>query len=176
MRLSRGLSRFQADLCFGNAPFDLGPAIAGLGLKHMGIRFPGIALSKNMILVASQLVVNVLLVAWIYNEYLHNTYMQEYLGNIWTSIGNVIVVAAGFAVGAGAVIVFYTRGRLSLLLKSPGTGSMVQAISTTTNLEALDVCPFCETPLKTISEGRLQCRSCRRYYKSSLPKAEAMAA
>lgn len=143
----------------------------GWSAKNMGIRIPGILLSKNGLLVASQLVVNVLLAGWIYNEYLHNRYMQDYLASAWPAIWPVLALVAGFGVGAGAIFTLYSRGRLPLLV-SPKAASLVQAISTT-SLETIDACPFCETPLKTISTGRLQCRNCRRYFKSSLPKVEA---
>jgi hypothetical protein len=136
----------------------------------MEVKLPPMALSKYTLLVAAQLVVNVLLAAWLYDEYLHNPFMQAYLASAWSSLWPIIAVIAGIATGAAGVFVVFGRGRLasqfsetSSLSNSP-TGSL-------DNLEPIDNCPFCNLPLKTISEGRLQCRNCRRYFKSSLPKA-----
>jgi hypothetical protein len=141
----------------------------------MEVKFPPIALSKYMLLVAAQLVVNVLLAAWLYDEYLHNPFMQLYLASAWSSLWPIIVVIGGIAVGAAGIFVVNKRGHLASMvgetssLSNSPTGSL-------DNLEPIDNCPFCNLPLKTISEGRLQCRNCRRYFKSSMPKPALVSA
>jgi len=141
----------------------------------MGIKLPSILLSKYTLLVAAQLVVNVTLAAWLYDEYLHNPFMQAYLSNAWSSVWPVIAVVIGIGVGATGVFVVYKRGRLAGILgeSRPVSISLTGALD---NLETINECPFCNLPLKTISEGRLQCRNCRRYFKSSMPKAEVVSA
>ena len=136
----------------------------------MGIRLSSISLTKSTVLFACQLVVNVSLVLWLYDEYLHNPFMQIYVSNVWSAIWPEVVLAVGVVAGSGAVFAAYRRGALPMSVKEPSPLRAIQQDGTTASLSTLDVCPFCETPLKTISEGRLQCRSCRRYFKSSLPK------
>jgi len=138
----------------------------------MGIRLPSIPFTKNTLLVAAQLVVNVGLAAWLYDEYLHNPYMQAYLSNAWSAVWPIIAVVVGIAVGASGVFVVYTRrsgATVSETVSSSAAGSL-------DNLEMINDCPFCNLPLKTISEGRLQCRNCRRYFKSSMPKTAIVSA
>ena len=136
----------------------------------MGIKLVPIAVSKYTLLVAAQLVVNVLLGAWLYDEYLHNPFMQEYLASAWSTAWPIVAVFLGIAVGAFGVFVVYRRGHLASQMErtSSPSNSLVGSLD---NLEPIENCPFCNLPLKTISEGRLQCRNCRRYFKSSMPKA-----
>jgi hypothetical protein len=142
----------------------------------MGIGISSISLSKYTILVAAQLVINVSLAVWLYNEYLHNPFMQAYVSNVWSAILPGVAVAAGVAAGAACVVgafLVYNRRRLGMIPEDEDAAGEAASVASTSSLETLDVCPFCETPLKTISEGRLQCRSCRRYFKSGLPKVSA---
>ena len=132
----------------------------------MGIRLSSMSISRYTLLVGAQLVVNVTLALWLYNEYLHNPFMQAYMSSVWSVIWPEVTVAAGILVGVGGSLAAYNRGHLRRLIKVPPQG-MAQGAP---NLAAIDFCPFCNLPLKTISEGRLQCRNCRRYFKSNLPK------
>ena len=136
----------------------------------MGIRLPSISLTKHTVLFAAQLVVNVSLALWLYSEYLHNPFMQAYVSTVWSSIWPGVAVVAGVAVGATAILLAYSLGHLPMLAKNADQIASVRPFAAVTSLETIDSCPFCETPLKTISEGRLQCRNCRRYFKSSMPK------
>ena len=124
------------------------------------------SISRYTLLVGAQLVVNVTLALWLYNEYLHNPFMQAYMSSVWSLIWPEVTVAAGILVGVVGSLAAYSRGHLRRLIKVPPR-SIAQGA---TNLATIDVCPFCDVPLKTISEGRLQCRNCRRYFKSNLPK------
>ena len=129
---------------------------------------PGIIVSKYAVLIVVQLVVNVSLALWLYNEYVHNPFMQDYVSNTWSAVWPAVIIVAVIAGGAGAFGAYRWRHHSVLAGKSSKVGMEVGA-----NLATLDVCPFCDVPLKTISEGRLQCRNCRRYFKSSLPKVSA---
>ena len=129
---------------------------------------PGIIVSKYTVLIVSQLVVNVSLALWLYNEYVHNPFMQDYLSKTWSAVWPVLTIVGAVAIGAGAFGAHRWRQGSVLAGKSNAVGMEVGA-----NLTTLDVCPFCDVPLKTLSEGRLQCRNCRRYFKSSLPKVPA---
>lgn len=139
----------------------------------MGIRLPSISLTKYTVLFASQLIVNVSLALWLYNEYLHNPFMQIYLSDVWSAIWPEVVLGVGAVAGSAGMFAAHRRGVLPISVREPGPMGAIQPVGTTGNLSTLDICPFCELPLKTISEGRLQCRSCRRYFKSSLPKVSA---
>lgn len=145
------------------------------GDLSLGIKLSPIPLSKNTLLVAAQLVVNVLLATWLYNEYVHNPFMQTYIATAWSTIWPIIAVVTGIAVGAAGVFVVFRRGHLASQISETRStsGSPTGSLD---NLEPIDNCPFCNLPLKTISEGRLQCRNCRRYFKSGLPKASLVSA
>ena len=136
----------------------------------MGIRLPSISLTKYTVLFASQLIVNLSLALWLYNEYVHNPFMQIYMSDAWSAIWPGIALAIGVAAGSVAVFAAHRRGVLPMFVKEPSAIGAMKPVGTSANLSMLDICPFCELPLKTISEGRLQCRGCRRYFKSSLPK------
>lgn len=139
----------------------------------MALRIPSISVSKNTILVAAQLVLNVSLGGWLYNEYIHNRYMQLYMAGLWSEVWPETALALGIAIGAIGTLTMYRRGHLNMIVKTPADLVGAQGIGSSANLATIDMCPFCDTPLKTISEGRLQCRSCRRYFKSSMPKIAA---
>ena len=139
----------------------------------MGIRLSSLSLSKYTILLAAQLVVNISLAIWLYNEYLHNQFMQVYISNTWSAIWPEVAIVIGVGAGATAVLALYSRGHIPMLVKNPVQTSAMRTVGTVGSLDAIDACPFCETPLKTISEGRLQCRNCRRYFKSGMPKIPA---
>jgi len=136
----------------------------------MGIRLSSISVSKYTFLVAAQLVLNVSLALWLYNEYLHNPFMQTYMSGLWSGIWPEAALTVGIAGGAAASLAAYRRGHLNMILKDAGAIGMTKAAGTSARLSTIDVCPFCDNPLKTISEGRLQCRNCRRYFKSGMPK------
>ena len=141
----------------------------------MATRLASISLSKYTLLIAVQLVVNVSLALWLYNEYLHNPYMQTYLSKAW-SAGWLYFTAGIAAVAVIGLYAAYSRGVLPLMSSGDRPVSESQATLASAKLETIDECPYCEVPLRTISVGRLQCRNCRRYFKSSLPKVEALAA
>jgi len=132
----------------------------------LGIRLSSVSISRYTLLVGAQLVVNVTLALSLYNEYLHNPFMRAYMASLWSMIWPGVTVAAGILVGVVGSLVAYNRGHLRRLIRVPPQG-MAQGAA---NLAAIKVIPFCDLPLKTISEGRLQCRNCRRYFKSNLPK------
>lgn len=135
----------------------------------MGVfRFPGIILSKYTILAVAQLVVNIGLALWLYNEYTHNPFMQTYVSSTWSGIWPVVAVVVVVAIGTASFLGYRWRQGESLTGKSSAIGLEAGAY-----LSTIDICPFCNVPLKTLAEGRLQCRSCRRYFKSSLPKIAA---
>src|SRR5437667_10147316 len=98
------------------------------------------SISRYTLLVGAQLVVNVTLALWLYNEYLHNPFMQEYMSSVWSGIWPEVTVAAGILVGVVASLAAYNRGHLRRLIRAP-PGGMAQG---TTNLAAIDVCPFCD--------------------------------
>ncbi len=139
----------------------------------MGIRLPSISVSKYTVLVASQLVLNVSLALWLYNEYLHNPFMQAYMSGVWSAIWPEVALSIGILAGVVGTLAAYRRWHLNMIIKDAGVIGANLPVGTSAYLATIDLCPFCDTPLKTISEGRLQCRNCRRYFKSSLPKVLA---
>jgi hypothetical protein len=134
-------------------------------------KLPAVLGSKYGPLLVIQSAANLLLAFWLYLEYTHNPFMQAYVSNVWASIWPEI--AAGIStITAGIVVFAFYRTRQANSLAG-SVRSKLEDLEGASNLAKLDVCPFCEISLKPISEGRLQCRKCRRYFKSSLPKMAA---
>ena len=134
-------------------------------------RLPAVLGSKYGPLLVTQLVANLLLAFWLYLEYTHNPFMQTYVSNVWASTWPEIAAGISTIIVGIVVIAFYRSRQANSLAGS--VRSKLEDLEGASNLAKLDVCPFCEISLKPISEGRLQCRKCRRYFKSSLPKMAA---
>ena len=138
----------------------------------MGIGQSSVSFSRASVLIVGQTILNVALALWLFNEYLHNPFMQSYLSDTWAWIWPEAALAIGVSAVALALLLYHQ----SLLNRPKGeTDARVlhQEAELASSLGTIDQCPFCETPLKTIRVGRLQCRNCRRYFKSSLPKTLA---
>ncbi|OLE85782.1 MAG: hypothetical protein AUF79_16210 [Crenarchaeota archaeon 13_1_20CM_2_51_8] len=136
-------------------------------------RLPALLGSRYGPLLVVQSAANLLLAVWLYLEYTHNPFMQTYVSNVWAAIWPEITIGVSVAIVAVVILVFYARRDSESLTARLGSKSKLEDLEGPSNLARLDVCPFCETPLRPISEGRLQCRKCRRYFKSSLPKMAA---
>ena len=134
-------------------------------------RLPAVLGSKYGPLLVTQSVANLLLAFWLYLEYTHNPFMQAYVSNVWASIWPEIAAGISTVIVGIVVFAFYRTRQADSLAGS--VRSKLEDLEGASNLAKLDVCPFCEISLKPISEGRLQCRKCRRYFKSSLPKMAA---
>jgi hypothetical protein len=122
--------------------------------------------SRPLVIVTGQSLVNVTLAAWLYVEYAHNRFGQEYLSSFLTTNLLPISVAIVLAVGipGGAYLALSKRiwvGGTSLVSSSL---SLADSVSPS-KLEVLDHCPVCNVPLKALSENRFQCRNCHRYFK-----------
>jgi len=118
------------------------------------------------LLIGAQSVLNIFLALWLYNEYVHNRFMQDYLASTFSSMSFALPVGLlAFAAIAGGSLTAYsrrhqiTRGQIAPGLKTEAFAGSAEKLAT------LDTCPFCSLPLKNISENRFQCRKCRRYFK-----------
>src|SRR5439155_1488854 len=80
------------------------------------------SISRYTLLVGAQLIVNVTLALWLYNEYLHNPFMQAYMSSVWSVIWPEVTVAAGILVGVAGSLAAYSRGHLRRLIKVPPQG------------------------------------------------------
>jgi hypothetical protein len=136
-------------------------------------RLPSALGSRYAPLLMIQSAANLLLAVWLYLEYTHNPFMQTYVSNVWATIWPGVTIGVSAAIVAVVIFAFYGRRHPEPLAVRMGSKSGLEEIEGSNNLAKLDVCPFCEIPLRPISEGRLQCRKCRRYFKSSLPKIAA---
>ena len=136
-------------------------------------RLPAVLGSRYGPLLLIQSTVNLLLAVSLYLEYTHNPFMQAYVSNVWASIWPEITAGLSVAIVGVGIFVFYRKRQSNPLAGGLGSKPMLEELEGASSLARLDVCPFCETPLRPISEGRLQCRKCRRYFKSSLPKVAA---
>ncbi len=125
-----------------------------------------IQMSRKALVIGVQSALNVFLAIWLYNEYVHNRFMQDYLASTFSSMSFALPVGLlAFAAIAGGSLTAYsrrhqiTRGQISPGLKTEAFAGSAEKLAT------LDTCPFCSLPLKNISENRFQCRKCRRYFK-----------
>jgi len=133
-------------------------------------RLPSLLGSRYGPLLVIQSAANLLLAVWLYLEYTHNPFMQAYVSDAWASVWPEITIGISAVIVAVVILAFYGRRHSQSLPARLGSKSKLEDLEEPSNLARLDMCPFCETPLRPISEGRLQCRKCRRYFKSSLPK------
>jgi hypothetical protein len=117
-------------------------------------------ISRNRITIYAQSLVNILLAGWLYNEYLHNVFMRQYLSNLWTTSGTILLMTASLAtVGIAALVLSIKRSTTmpsELDIQSPHV-EMV--------LKPIDSCPVCDSPLRELSSSRVQCRKCKRFFK-----------
>lgn len=119
--------------------------------------------TRNRLAIYTQAVANIALAAWLYNEYLHNIFMQQYLANLWGSLGLLIVAGVSVMAVAMAGIMMYSRkGGFSAYASTQESTGQNLALST---LLPIDMCPICNSTLRTLSGNRLQCRKCKRYFK-----------
>ncbi len=128
-------------------------------------RMPLIHASRNTVVIGVQSIANVLLAFWLYMEYLHNPFMQEYVSNVWSTIGPSVIVGISATIMGGASLAFYIRKHPLSFTSESNPGEATDEVGNGGGLAPLDTCPFCNTPLKLLSEGRFQCRKCRRYFK-----------
>ncbi|OLD10355.1 MAG: hypothetical protein AUI93_07425 [Crenarchaeota archaeon 13_1_40CM_3_52_10] len=123
-------------------------------------------MSRKTLVIGTQSVLNILLASWLFNEYVHNRFMQDYIASTFSSAG--LALPLGLLASAaivGGSFTAYSRRHQSATGR-PSLGLKTEALSgSEETLAILDTCPFCSLPLKTISENRFQCRKCRRYFK-----------
>jgi hypothetical protein len=123
-------------------------------------------MSRKTLTIGIQSVLNIFLAAWLYNEYIHNKFMQDYLANTFSPVSIAIPIGllASAAIAGGSFTAYSRRHQVSIGKRSHPLKAELLAGSEGT-LGVLDTCPFCSVPLKNISENRFQCRKCRRYFK-----------
>src|SRR5712692_710989 len=119
-------------------------------------------LSKNRLAIYAQSVVNVLLALWLYDEYVHNVFMQQYLSNLWGSIGTLVAVGALVTAILAVGLILYTR-KMGISLSNSAVEVMkgAQANGEQATLKTMDTCPFCNSQLRSLSNERFQCRKCK---------------
>jgi hypothetical protein len=122
--------------------------------------------SRKTFVIGAQLALNIFLAMWLYNEYIHNRFMQDYLASAFSTVSLVLPVGliATAAIAGGSFTAYSRRHHMTTGQTSPGLKSEAFAGSAE-KLAVLDTCPFCSIPLRNISENRSQCRKCRRYFK-----------
>lgn len=122
-------------------------------------------MSRKTLVIGVQSALNIFLAILLYNEYVHNRFMQDYLASTFSSMSFALPVLLASAAIAGGSLTAYsrrhqiTRGQIAPGLKTEAFAGSAEKLAT------LDTCPFCSIPLKNISENRFQCRKCRRYFK-----------
>src|SRR2546427_5213459 len=133
-------------------------------------RLPSLLGSRYGPLLVIQSAANLLLAVWLYLEYTHNPFMQAYVSDAWASVWPEITIGISAVIVAVVILAFYGRRHSQSLPARLGLKSKFEDLQEPSNLARLDRGPFCGTPLRPISEGRLQCSKCRGYFKSHLPE------
>jgi len=123
-------------------------------------------MSRKTLTIGIQSVLNIFLVALLFNEYVHNRFMQDYVANAFSSVSIAVSIGllASAAIAGGSFTAYSRRHQMDIGNGLHPLKAEVAAGSEGT-LAVLDTCPFCNIPLKNISENRFQCRKCRRYFK-----------
>jgi hypothetical protein len=123
-------------------------------------------MSRKALVIGTQSALNIFLAIWLYNEYLHNRFMQDYLASAFSTVNFALPIGliASAAIAGGSFTAYSRRHHITTGHISPGLKAEAFAGSAE-KLAVLDTCPFCSVPLKNISENRFQCRKCRRYFK-----------
>ncbi len=123
-------------------------------------------LSRGRLAIYAQSAVNVLLALWLYDEYVHNVFMQQYLSNLWGTIGTLVTVGALITALLAVGLVLYAK-KIGISLSNSTVESVkgVQVSGEQTTLKTMDSCPFCDSQLRSLSNERFQCRKCKRYFK-----------
>lgn len=130
-------------------------------------------LSKERAVIIGQSIVIAFLGFWMLEEYANNIYLQDYVSSFWAAdwwVFPAIVAVVGVIAG---VIYFGGIGRASTdeegdrELKGGKILGKVsqQEMVTSGGVVVMDVCPFCNVPLRVVGEDRYHCRKCRRYFK-----------
>jgi len=123
-------------------------------------------ISRKTRTIGIQSILNIFLAGWLYNEYVHNRFMQDYVASTFSSVSIAVPIGllASAAIAGGTFTAYSRRHQASIGNGSHPLKANVLGGSEGT-LAVLDTCPFCSVPLKNISENRFQCRKCRRYFK-----------
>lgn len=155
---------FRVDLssCWENCWLEFGGLIVGMSDNLM-------RLSKERVLIIGQSIVIAFLGFWMAEEYANNVFLQEYISGFWAVdwwVFPTILVVAGVLIGAG--IFLNGRGMKEQTVVKGGKASAKvsqQEIVTSGGVVVMDVCPFCNVPLRVVGEDRYHCRKCKRYFK-----------
>src|SRR3989441_6548158 len=111
-------------------------------------------MSRKTLTIAVQSILNIFLAAWLYSEYLHNRFMQDYLANTFSSVSIAVPIGllASAAIAGGSFTAYSRRHQVSM---GNGSHPLKTAMLTGSEgtLRVLDACPFCSVPLKNISEN-----------------------
>jgi len=118
------------------------------------------------LVIGVQSALNIFLAMWLYNEYVHNRFMQDYLASTFSTVSFALPVGllASAVIAGGSFTAYSRRHRTTVGHTSPSLKTEAFAGSEE-KLAIPDSCPFCSVRLKNISENRFQCRKCRRYFK-----------
>lgn len=128
-------------------------------------------LSKERVVIIGQSVVIAFLGFWMLEEYANNIYLQDYVSNFWASDWWVVPMVVAAVAAISGVVYYAGIGRTSATEEDGVKSGKVlgkvaqQEMVTSGGVVVMDVCPFCNVPLRVVGEDRYHCRKCRRYFK-----------
>src|SRR5437867_7199214 len=123
-------------------------------------------MSGKRLVIGAQSALNIFFATWLYNEYVHNRFMQDYLTSTFSTMSfGLSVGLLAFAVIVGGSFTAYSRRHHNATGRATPGLKTEMFVGSDEKLAIMDTCPFCRVPLKNIAENRFQCRKCRRYFK-----------
>src|SRR5438477_1002290 len=95
-------------LIFENARLTLGfvrESVSSIGFATMN------QTSRKTLTIGIQSILNVFLATWLYNEYIHNRFMQDYLASTFSSVGIAVPIGllASAAIAGGSFMAYSRR-------------------------------------------------------------------
>src|SRR5206468_12596206 len=104
--------------------------------------------SRKTLTMGIQSILNIFLTAWLYNDYITTTFMQDYLASAFSSVGIPVTIGllASAAIAGGSYMAYSRRQQANI-----GNGLRPLKVrvleGSEGTLAALDTCPFCSLPL-----------------------------
>ena len=124
-------------------------------------------MTMERVVILAETVVIAFLGFWISQEYMNNVYLRDYVAGFW-AINWWVAPATVAALVIVGVIAYYMGVGTEEMEEEPdkrSKASIQREILTNSGMVVMDVCPFCNLPLRSVGEDRFQCRKCKRYYK-----------
>src|SRR2546428_13472403 len=106
-------------------------------------------ISRKTLTIGIQSILNIFLAAWLYNEYVHNRFMQDYVASTFSSVSIAVPIGllSSAAIVGGSFTAYSSRRQASMGYTSHPLKAE-ELTGTEGDLSLLGACPCCSVPLK----------------------------